>query len=439
MNRFFRTAYASTLAYLILALFAGLITGTAMPFPAFSCLYFGLLLALLPAASQRLSEKELPFALLGAITALLGFIPLALLHCPLLHYLVHGVGMLLGVVFLFVLRHRTTHADFKAKYQFVTVIVLVMIGFIYLALLAGVDRNGTVPVRSETVRTAVNSVVPFAITLLATGILLLRGLRAQAGVVDEHAFNRRQLRDTLIFAAIVTVVFLMDPVVYLKAAVDFLLNGVLRPIAGFLARILAALLRLMSCARPEAEEPAPTPIPTNDAHTLPVTKPVEVKPEHYYIEGDDLTLTLSYIFIGAAVLILLLILAFQLTKFIKQLRKRNKNRGRGYPHEMREALAPEAGLQSKDRPRKRSEDPRERIRFLYAEFLRYLRKVPIRIHRSRTCGEIKRSAKNRLHADPSDLEDLTGLYEKARYQQNEPLGEADARRMKTLLGKIKNR
>lgn len=439
MNRFFRTAYASTLVYLILALLASLITGAAMPFLTFSCLYFGLLLALLPAASQRLSGKELPFALLGAVAALLGFVTLALWRCSLLHYLVHGIGMLSGVVFLFLLRHRTTHADFKAKYQFTTVLVLVGIGFIYLALLAGVDRNGVVPVQSENVRIAVNGAVPFAITLLVTGVLLLRGLRAQAGVVDERAFNRRQLRDTLIFAAIVTVVFLIDPVVYLKAAADFLLNGVLRPVAEFLARMLAALLRLMSCTRPETEEPVQTPVPTSDPQPMPATEPVEVEPEHFYIEGDDLTLTLSYIFIGAAAIVLLAILAFQLAKLVKSLRKRNKNRGRGYPHETRETLVPEAEAQGNDKPRKRSEDPRERIRYLYAEFLRYLRKVPIRFQRSSTCGEIEHRAERSLHADPSDISDLTGLYEKARYQQKEAPAEADAHRMKTLLNRIKNR
>ena len=44
MNRFFRTAYATTLVYLLLTLVAVLIARVGMPFLAFSCLYFGLLL-----------------------------------------------------------------------------------------------------------------------------------------------------------------------------------------------------------------------------------------------------------------------------------------------------------------------------------------------------------------------------------------------------------
>lgn len=439
MNRFFRTAYASTVAYLILALIAALITGVPVPFPAFSCLYFGLLVTLLPAATHKLSGKERLFVPLGALTALLGFVPLALWRCPLLHYLIHGVGMLFGVVFLSVLRHRTTHADFKAKFQFTTVVVLVAIGFVYLMLLVGVDKSGILPGQSENVRVAVNGAVPFAITMLVTGVLHLRGLRAQAGVVDERAFNRRQLRDTLIFAAIVTVVFLTDPVSYLKTAADFLLNDVLRPAAAFLARILAAVLKLISCARPEAEEPAPTPVPTNDPNTLPAAELAETEPEQYYYEGGDVSYTLSYIFLAIAALVLALILAVELRKLIKSLRKRNKNRGRGYPHETREKLSPKAKPRDADHPRKRSADPRERIRFLYAEFLRYLRKIPVRFHKSNTCGEIERRAKTGLHADPSDLGELTELYEKARYHQDEPPAEADAQRMKTLLNRVKNK
>ncbi|MBQ5991636.1 MAG: DUF4129 domain-containing protein [Clostridia bacterium] len=440
MNRFFRTAYATTLVCLCLTLLAVLITGVAMPFLSFSCLYFGLLLALLPAAIRKLSGKETLFALLGVLTALVGFVPLIVLHCPLLHYPVHLAGIVLAAVFCSVLRHRTTHADFKAKYQFTVVVVLTVIGFVYLALLAGMDRSGTVPVQSENVRTAVNGIVPHAVVLLVTGVLHLRGLRAQEGVVDERAFNRRQLRDTLIFAVLVTVVFLVDPFAYLKEAFFFVINDVLKPAAGFIARMLGALLKLISCVKPHMqEEPLPTPEPTAGPEQLPVTEPVEVEPEHYYVEGDDLSLTLSYIFIGAAALILLLILGLQIRKLVKKLRKRNQNRGRGYPNETREAIAPEAETDTEEKPRKHSEDPRERIRYLYAEFLKYLRKIPIRFAKTHTCGEIGQRAKRGLRVDPADVTDLTELYEQARYRQKEAPGDADARRMKALLSKIKNR
>ena len=438
MNRFFRTAYATTLAYLGATMAAVLITGVKVPFPAFSCLYFGLLLALLPAASQKLSGKEPLFACIGAAVALLGFLPIALRHCPLLHYAVHAIGIACAALFCSVLRHRTTHSDFEAKYKFTIVVTLIVIGFVYLALLAGIYDSGLVTASADNVRLAMNGIVPIAIVLLVTGVLLLRGLRAQQGVVDERAFNLRQLRDTLIFAALVTLIFAVDPFQYLKEAAAFLFRDVLRPAASFLARMLAALLQLMSCARPEAEHAPETPVPTADPEALPATQPAETQPEHYMIEGKDLSLTISYIFLAAAAVVLLVILALQIRKLVKRLRARNRNRGRGYPHEKRETLSVrDDPNRRRKQPKKRGGAPRERMRYLYAEFLHYLRRVPIRFGDTNTCREIEARAKSGLLADSSDLSDFSGLYEQARYREEDAPTEADARRMKTLLGRIK--
>ena len=106
MNRFFRTAYSATLVYLCLTLFGVLFTGVGMPFPAFSCLYFGLLLFLLPDISQKLIGKELLFSVIGTVTAMLGFLPIALWHCPMLHWLIHLSGITAAVVFLLILQQN---------------------------------------------------------------------------------------------------------------------------------------------------------------------------------------------------------------------------------------------------------------------------------------------------------------------------------------------
>lgn len=439
MNRFFRTAYAATLAYLCMTLFAVLITGVNMPFPAFSCLYIGLLLALLPEISPKQAGREPLFILIGAAAALLGFLPIMLLHCPLTHYVVHLAGIAFAAAFCPLLRHRTTHSDFQAKYKFTVVLLLILIGFIILALLSGIGESGIVLIQSENVRLAINGVVPLAIVLLVTGVLLLRGLRAQEGVVDEKAFNRRQLRDTLLFAAIVTAVFFVDPFFYLKKAAAFLFTEAVRPAAFFLARMLSALLNLMACARPETEQAAPTPPPTSDPKEMPIAQLAETKPERYWIEGKDLSLVISYIFLAVAAVVLLVILALQIRKLIKSLRKRSKNRGRGYPHETRETIPAAAVARRRDKPKMRSEDPRERMRYLYAEFLRYLRRIPIRFGEANTCREIEKRAKNGLYVGSADLSDFSDLYEKARYRQKDKPTDTEARRMKKLLDRIKKR
>ncbi len=438
MNRFFRTAYAASLVYLCLTLLVVLITGVSMPFPAFSCLYFGLLLYLLPGAFPRLAGRERMFRILGAATAVLGFLPLALWRCPAIHWFTHLAGLAAAAAFLSLLRHRTTHSDFLAKYRFTAILLLLLVGFVYLALLTGIYQDGQVSKRSEALRQALNSAVPYAIVLLGSGVLLLRGLRAQEGVADEQAFRRRQLRDTLIFAAIVTLVFAVDPFAYLHKAASFLFHDVLRPAARFLIQLLDQLLQLLARKKPlTASEPAPTPEATADPGLMPVTEPVEAEPERYYVDGGDLSLTIAYIFLAIAALILLLILALQIRKLIRTLRQRGQNRGGGYPHETREALSPEEGTRRTGRLKRRGEDPRARMRRLYGEFLRYLQKARVRFDRTNTCGEIRRYAKRNLIADSSLLAAFTVLYEQARYRLKDAPTAADARRMKALLDRIK--
>jgi hypothetical protein len=290
------------------------------------------------------------------------------------------------------------------------------------------------------VQLAVNTIVPMTITLLVTGVLLLRGLRAQEGVVDEKAFNRRQIRDTLIFAAIVSVLFAVDPFPYLRQGLFAIVNNVIRPAAGALARGFAWLLNLLSCTPVPIEKTQTTPEPTLDPEGPPLVPMAETEPEHYYIdEGPDLTMTLAYIFLALAAAALLAILAVQIVKLVRKLKNRGKKRGRGYPHEEREKLSSEDEPDGGRKPRKRSEDPRERMRYLYGEFLRHLRRIPVPYERSSTCGEIRDKAQAWMDADPNDVSDFTDLYEQARYREKENPTDADARRMKNLLARMRKR
>ena len=437
MNRFFRTAYATSLIYLCLALFAGLATRTGMPFPAFSCLYFGLLLSLLPGVSRRLAGKERLFLALGAVTAALGFLPLALFRCPAAHWLVHLLGTASAAVFLSLLRHRTTHSDFMAKYRFTVVMLLILLGFVYLSLLSGIYQDGQVSARSDALRLALNGAVPYAIVLLGSGVLLLRGLRAQEGTVDKQAFNRRQLRDALVFAALVTVIFAADPFEYLQRAVSFLFTNVLRPSARFLVQLLSSFLRLISVRKETAEYPQPTPGATPVPEQIPVAELAETEPEQYYVDDSDLSLAIAYIFLAAAAAVLLVILAYQVRKLVRNLQRRSLDRGSGYPSETRETLLPDGEALRTRKPGRRSGDPRQRMRYMYADFLRFLAKSHVRFGRTDTCGEIRRHAGRWLVTDASVLSAFTALYEKARYRMEEPPGEDDARRMKTLLDRIR--
>ena len=438
MNRFLRTAYSTTLVYLYLTLFVVTFSGVSMPFPAFSCLYFGLLICLLPGILRKLEGLEVLFTLLGAVTAGLGFLPIALAHCPVSHWVLHLAGIAAAAVFLPILRHKTTHDRFMAKYQFSAVFLLLVIGLLALAILPAYYADGEASGRHKALRLAVNTIVPYAIVLLMTGVLLLRGLRAGEGIVDEQAFNRRQLRDTLIFAVLVTLFFAVDPFLYLQKAAYFLINDVIKPFGRYLLSILAALLRLISVKRPDPE-PQPTDETTEPGGIPPVAENTEPEPENYDLNDAEVGTAIFNIFAAVLALILIIILVIQIRKLIRRLRERGIWRGDGYPNEVREALPREEGSQEEDKPKKRSADPRERIRWLYGEFLKHLKKHRIAYGKTDTCGEIETRAERHRIADPSVLSDLTELYEEARYREEEPPTEDDVQAMKDLVNKVRKK
>ncbi len=437
MNRFFRTAYSTTLVYLCLTLFGVLITSVKIPFLAFSCLYFGLLIFLLPGMSQRLIGKERLFYVAGAMTAVLGFLPIALWRCPMIHWLIHLSGIASAAVFLSILRHKTTHRLFLAKFEFTAVSLFILIGLVFLAIRTVIYQSGQASERYAAFRLAMNGIAPYAIVLLASGVLLLRGLRAQPGrAIDEQAFNRRQLRDTLIFAILVTLVFAADPFVYLGKAVSFLINEVLRPSSRFLARLLVSLLKSMSFRNQPAED-SPSTEEAANLKPVPAAEFAQAQTEQNYIEENDLTPIFDSVCLAVLMLILLVILASQIRKLVRILRKRSRDRWSGYPNETCETLPMKDGMSREGKPKRRNSNPRERIRYLYGEFLRYLHKSRVQFDDASTCGEIQHSAEKQSVANPSMLSELTALYEEARYRMQEMPTEADARVMKDLLDRIK--
>lgn len=444
MNRFLRTAYSTTFVYLFLALIAVLVTGVELPLAAFLCLYGGLLLALLPSATPKLHGRETLFMLLGALSALLGFLPLLLLRCPVVHWIAHGVGILAAILLTPVLKHRTTHSDFAAKFRFSLVLLLALLAGLYLVLLFGSTEGAVFPIQKERVQLGIDCAVPVAILLLVTGVLLLRGLRGQQTTLDEKAFNRRQLRDLLLYGSIVSVVFLLRPFRYLGKALKWLMNNVLYPAWRWLLWALDQLLNLLASKkpRPELATPEPTPDP-NDYGSLPANVMFTAEdPEDYIVDetGEtNLYKTILWIFLAVAALIVIVILVFELRKLIRTLSNRAAFRGRGYPNEVRESLDDAESRQKAGKPKKYSADPRMRIRYLYGQFLRFLRRLWMQPEPSDTCGEINERAEKLLPESDRTLAELRALYERARYREAEGPTERDAARMKALLDRLKKK
>ena len=166
-------------------------------------------------------------------------------------------------------------------------------------------------------------------------------------------------------------------------------------------------------------------------------EPEEVQTEQNYIEKNASAFTLDYIILAAITLVILVFLALQIYKWIRILRKRGRDRWSGYPNETYEMLPVKEGKRRGEKPKKRSSDPRERIRYLYGEFLRYLHKRQVQFGRTNTCGEIQHDAEKLSVANPSVLSEFTVIHEEARYCMKEMPTEADERNMKDLLDRIK--
>lgn len=433
MNRFFRTAYSTTLIYLIITFVLVTVTGVSMPFPSFLCLYFSLLVFLLPGAVHRLEDLRVLFGVLGAVVALAGFA--FLIHHPLGHVIVYAVCVALAGVFLVVLRHNTTHDDFQGKFSFTLIAAAV---FLAMFILAAMTENNIFELKPESVKRAMLDAVPIAMVSLATGVLLLRGLRAQQGIVDQKAFNRRQLRDTLIFSGIVGAVFSADPYKYLSMAVRFIMEKIVRPIIVFLSDGAKWILEQLRNPNPpnynhiEYTEP-PTEL-------VQITPPPEIpqvtrSPEQVAKDSESLFNTLMTIFIIVIIAFLLLLLY----ELFKKLIKRDRSKGSGYPNEIKTEIPPEEEEKKEDKPGRFSRDPRLKMRFFYREYIRHLRSSKIPVNPSDTCAEINMHAQNTLKYKQDQADEFTRLYENARYSFDEEPQKKDADRMKKLLSELKEK
>ncbi len=444
MNRFFRTAYATTLVFILATIIVVSLTGVSISPLSFGCLYIGLFVFLLPDADDSLVKRRFICSVFGPLIALLGFLPIILTPgTGLLHYFAYGLGLIAAIVFLFVLRERTRYSDFEAVFRFSSIIVV----FVVLCTVMA-STSTIIPVSSENVMRAFTDSLLLVIVMLVTGFLLLRGLRAEQSVVDRKSFYRHQFHDALILTVIVAVISVINPFPNITVYLNFISTKIIDPATDALSRTLNSIIRWLSVKPPVPETatsapdnsgtvnatPPPTAVPGGAEPTVaPNAKQIEEESNRFFK-------TLVIIFISIVALILLLIIIKELRKLIHKLRNPDDNNGIGYPNEVREELPDDDSDKPGDKLSKRSPDPRERMRWLYGDFLKHLRKVKhVRVRPSDTCGEIGEVAARKIRQRDAEIDEFTGLYENARYCSNEEPTLDDAERMKNLLGAIKQR
>ena len=437
MNRFLRTVYAVTYVSLFLTLFLVFGTGADMPFSSFLCLHFGMMIALFPSIFDRLAGKEPVFVPLGALAALLGYLPILLSGCPVVHSIAYGVSLLSGVLFYFLRQYKTTHAFFTGFFRTTVIVAAAVIAFITLMLIPAFYGTGAVSFGWDRIVCIANNVIPVLIMLLTTGILLLRGLRAEQNGTDDRTFKRRQIRDLLIFAALVGVVYAFHPLQYIPAALAFLRDKALLPALLWLYRLFQRTYDAVSGAFPNEphvseimDTPQPEPESTPPEPSTILAGKTEITDHRIDIPYE----TVLYIFLAFVTVVLVILFVIAFRKLIRKIRSR---KNQGYPSETVEKIEEETPEVREKKPKKRSTDPRLRIRYQYAEFMKYLKDRRVRLKKSDTCEEIGRLAKDELHAPEAETNAFSELYEHARYCAAEAPTEDDAKRVKSLLGQIR--
>lgn len=440
MNRFLHTAYFTSYTYLVLVLFAVILTGVDMPLLPYLCLLSGVLLIRLPVAFDRFAGKPAAFAAFGVLAVLLGVLPLFLYACPTVHFIAYGLSAAAGVLLCAVLQKKTNYTNFLSVLRISLSVLGSVIVLAFLVVIPLLHDERVLPFGWDRILIAVNSAVPVAITLLLIGILLLRQLRSEQGGMDAKTVNRRQMRDLSVFGTVVGAVFVIHMFVHLRSVFDLLYDKVILPLLKWIARLFAETIGRIEL--PELATPAPEyaqdgALPTMDPGLLVEEGGIENgDPALVLTDSSTMYKIVLGIFITVAVVVLIILIISGIRKYLE--RYRGRKIVRGYPNETVEQITEEEPAQQKEEPpKKHSEDPRMRMRYQYGEFLRYLRKKSVAVKRTDTCGAIKEQADAGLCAASKDLDGFTQLYEKARYQQSAAVTDADASQMKSLFDRIK--
>lgn len=427
MNKFLRVSYIISFLYTLFIAVLGSVTNFDFPIWCFIACYIGILSFMLPNIMPQFQKYHLLARVGGIIIALSGL--LFLIKAPISYPIVNLLLVILGFVLAVKLQYNTIHRDFVSKFNFST--ILLCLFYALLAMLSSEQftfLNITVVVKSPVQSAIVNS-IPCLVVTLTMGILLLRGLRAASGIVDEKEFNKRQLRDTIIFFVACIAVWATDLLNAIKSGVIFIVENIIVPFFRWIVDLLVRLEEMLINKNPPdwSSDYTSTPYPTKEV--TPVPEAILGQQQNYKYSSD--------FFAGLIYVVLsILIIAVLWWVFSNLLKKGKRAKYLGYPNETRESID---DLPNKllEKPISRlNRNPRMRIRYIYREFMLHLRRKGAAVKRASTCGEIESSAKEITYKHATEIEMLSNTYRKARYcLENEPTAE-DAKLAKKLYDSI---
>lgn len=430
MNKFLRISFITGFTGTILSLLIQSITGYAYPIWCYIAIYIGTLLFMLNMIIPSLESRRVLLRICGIAAAVLG--SLLLLSYPVSHLICNLLMTVLSFSLVFILRYNTIHRDFVSKFSFSLVVFAVV--YSVFALFSG--ETGYNLFDGNVVKLAIANSIPFLVITLAMGILLLRGLRASSAVVNEKEFNRRQLRDTLIFFGACVIVWGTRLLKGIELLAKFLFADVIIPLLMRISDLLGKIEEALVNRNQVTSSPSPvnpTPYPTKEITPLPeLTPSATLTPGQVVDNSENMIETLMYIILGIAVAFVLFII---LTKLLKQ---GDRGKDMGYPNETSEDIG-EIEQKPKEKPlSRRMREPRLRIRYIYSEFMAYIKRRGGQVVPSDTCSDVESSAKAVTYNRQDDITALSDTYRKARYNLNSEVTADDVKEAKKHFNSIKD-
>lgn len=421
MNIFLHIGFFVSFAFALVSMLLGAFSGQTLPLLSFVFLYGGLLISRLPDSLSTHGKLRALFFLLGAALAAVGF---AFLPRQSAFYAFYTLLLLLAALLSWKLRYEPRHESFLSAFRFSCVAAAVLLCIILLICSTGSSE------RLLQAEDALGQVLPILLVMLSGGILTLRGLRAAEGAVNRVQLERRQLLDCLSFFALCALCFTLQPWRWVIALMDAVYQWLLDPLEQGMDSLFDRVYTLirnpnssLSGGSFSSGEAGGSSTPAASAPA--VSEPSLTDPGAQEVPNSA---PMTYVYIA----FLLILLAVALVLLICKLRKVPRS-VRSYPNEEREELAPEEGRKASVSRFHRA--PRLKIRYCYQSFLRRLRAKNAGVCRSDTCLEISERAAIYTQNHEA-LEELTGLYRKARYCDSEAPTADDAARAKALSKKV---
>lgn len=282
---------------------------------------------------------------------------------------------------------------------------------------------------------SIQAIFPYLILAIISGVFLLRHLRAGGEMEQIDVYEKQQFIELTIFLLVCVLLTLLKAPVHILEGFSLLYHQLLIPLMTALVSVIGMLLSILiylgSLLLSVINK-------TNKPQEVKFFFGEMIKEEADKI-GFDSVEAFDYLpilyFIGATALVVIVFLVFHwLMGNIYQ------QSLQGGIIETRESLADLSMKPSRNR-KKRPGNTREAVRYYYGKYMELLLKKQVELKGNDTTSEINDKYINFIQHDLVDKttasNDLTSIYQEARYQLSKEISEDEVAKAKELYHHIK--